>query len=103
MRWIEEGAGYAKHWAFSAPQKHPAPAVKEAAWAKDEIDRFILAKVDAAAKPAAKAAAPKAAAKPAAKAKAEPKKAAAAKAATEKKAAAPKKAAAAPKKDKSAK
>ncbi len=47
VRWIEEGAGYDKHWAFSAPQKHPAPAVKDAAWAKDDIDRFILQKLDA--------------------------------------------------------
>ena len=41
-RWIDEGAVYARHWAFSPPQKQPAPAVKGGAWAKDDIDRFIL-------------------------------------------------------------
>jgi hypothetical protein len=45
-RWIEEGAAYAKHWAFISPQKHPAPEVKNAEWAKDDIDRFILAKLE---------------------------------------------------------
>ena len=41
-RWIDEGAVYARHWAFSPPQKHPVPAVKGGAWAQDDIDRFIL-------------------------------------------------------------
>ncbi len=41
-RWIDEGAVYTRHWAFSPPEKHPAPAVKGGAWAKDDIDRFIL-------------------------------------------------------------
>ncbi|PAW75109.1 MAG: hypothetical protein B9S38_02540 [Verrucomicrobiia bacterium Tous-C4TDCM] len=37
-RWIEEGAGYQKHWAFEGPAK---PAVPEGAGT--EIDRFITA------------------------------------------------------------
>ena len=45
-RWIEQGAGYAKHWAFIAPQKHSPPVVKDTAWAKDDIDRFILQKLE---------------------------------------------------------
>ncbi len=45
-RWIDEGAVYAKHWAFSPPEKYPAPAVKDCAWAKDDIDRFILQKLE---------------------------------------------------------
>ena len=46
VRWIDEGAVYASHWAFPPPRKHPAPAVKSAAWAKDDIDRFILQKLE---------------------------------------------------------
>ncbi len=46
VRWIDEGAGYARHWAFSPPEKHPAPPVKGAVWAKDDIDRFILQKLE---------------------------------------------------------
>ena len=46
-RWIEQGAEYQPHWAFVAPEKHPAPVVKDAAWCRDEIDRFVLSKVEA--------------------------------------------------------
>jgi hypothetical protein len=45
-KWIEQGAEYQPHWAFVAPEKHPAPAVKDAAWSRDEIDRFVLAKIE---------------------------------------------------------
>jgi hypothetical protein len=37
-----------KRWAFQAPQRHPAPAVKDAAWPKGIIDRFLLARLEAA-------------------------------------------------------
>ncbi len=46
VRWIGEGATYARHWAFIPPVKHPAPVVKNPAWAKDDIDRFILEKLE---------------------------------------------------------
>jgi hypothetical protein len=46
VRWIDEGAVYARHWAYSPPRKHPAPAVKNAAWAKDDMDRFIQQKLE---------------------------------------------------------
>lgn len=46
VRWIEEGAVYQKHWAFMPPRKHPAPVVKNPAWARDDIDRFVLAKLE---------------------------------------------------------
>ena len=43
-KWIEQGAPYAKHWAFTVPQKPAVPgAGKE--WAKSEIDRFVAAKL----------------------------------------------------------
>lgn len=46
-RWIDQGAKYESHWAFVAPAKPPVPDVKNAAWPRDEIDRFILARLEA--------------------------------------------------------
>ncbi len=36
------------HWAFSTPVRPALPAVKDAAWVRNPIDRFVLAKLDAA-------------------------------------------------------
>jgi hypothetical protein len=46
-RWIDEGAKWGVHWAFKTPSRTPLPAPKNDAWAKNEIDRFILARLDA--------------------------------------------------------
>ncbi|HUY91562.1 MAG TPA: DUF1549 domain-containing protein, partial [Pirellulales bacterium] len=46
-RWIEQGAAYQKHWAFEPPVKAPEPAVRDAAWARNGVDRFILARLEA--------------------------------------------------------
>lgn len=46
-RWISEGATYAAHWAFVAPQRPPDPEVKDSGWVRTPIDRFILAKLEA--------------------------------------------------------
>lgn len=46
-RWIEQGAKWEPHWAFVAPQKPPVPTVKNADWARNEIDFFILEKQQA--------------------------------------------------------
>ncbi|HXJ39021.1 MAG TPA: DUF1549 domain-containing protein, partial [Bryobacteraceae bacterium] len=45
--WIEQGAPWVEHWAYSAPVKSEPPAVKNALWARNPIDRFILAKLEA--------------------------------------------------------
>ena len=45
-RWIEQGAKYEEHWAFIAPKKSTPPAVKQADWAKNPIDSFVLAKIE---------------------------------------------------------
>ena len=44
--WVKEGAEYRPHWAFEAPSRPalPAPA-KGSDWAKNPIDRFILARL----------------------------------------------------------
>ena len=38
-----EGAEYRAHWAFLPPKKPAFPTVKNSKWAKNEIDRFVLA------------------------------------------------------------
>jgi hypothetical protein len=45
-RWIAEGAEYQAHWAFTAPVRPAVPQVKNAEWAKNDIDRFILARLE---------------------------------------------------------
>jgi hypothetical protein len=35
------------HWAYQPPKKSPVPAVKNTAWPKTDIDRFVLAKLEA--------------------------------------------------------
>lgn len=45
-RWIESGAAYQQHWAFEPPVLPTVPAVKNATWAKNDLDRFILARLD---------------------------------------------------------
>jgi len=47
-RWIKEGAEYRPHWAFTAPVRPAAPAVRQADWPRNDIDRFVLAKIEAA-------------------------------------------------------
>lgn len=47
-RWIAEGAKYETHWAFVAPSRPAAPEVKRTDWARNDIDRFVLAKLEAA-------------------------------------------------------
>jgi hypothetical protein len=45
--WIKQGAEFRDHWAFEKPVKSPLPAVSDEKWSKNEVDRFILAKLDA--------------------------------------------------------
>jgi hypothetical protein len=46
IKWIEEGAKYEPHWAFTVPKKPALPAVKNGAWVRNDIDRFVLAKLE---------------------------------------------------------
>jgi len=45
-KWIKQGAKYEKHWAFVPPVSPPIPKVLKANWAKNEIDYFILKKLE---------------------------------------------------------
>ncbi|MBI5915721.1 MAG: PSD1 domain-containing protein [Bacteroidetes bacterium] len=45
-KWIEQGAKYKQHWAFLQPEKQELPKVKNKGWVKNEIDHFILKKLE---------------------------------------------------------
>ncbi len=45
-RWISEGAAYEPHWSYLPPKRTALPIVENAAWCKNPIDRFILAKLE---------------------------------------------------------
>ncbi len=45
-RWIEQGAPYARHWAFVKPERPAVPAVRDARWPRNDVDRFILARLE---------------------------------------------------------
>jgi len=45
-RWIDQGAQYESHWAFAAPVQSPLPEVQDRTWPANEIDYFVLAKLE---------------------------------------------------------
>ncbi|MGH9836186.1 MAG: DUF1549 domain-containing protein, partial [Blastocatellia bacterium] len=45
-RWIAQGAKYEGHWAFQPLAAGAPPTVKNGKWARNEIDRFILARLE---------------------------------------------------------
>ncbi|HUG18233.1 MAG TPA: PSD1 and planctomycete cytochrome C domain-containing protein, partial [Planctomycetaceae bacterium] len=45
-RWIAEGAKWEEHWSFSKPQRAALPAVEHKSWPRNEIDYFILQKLE---------------------------------------------------------
>ncbi len=45
-RWIQEGAAWKEHWAFQPPRKPAPPPVQDSAWVRNDIDRFILARLE---------------------------------------------------------
>ncbi|MCW5981376.1 MAG: PSD1 domain-containing protein [Bryobacteraceae bacterium] len=46
-RWIDEGANYDRHWAFEPPVRPDPPKVRQTDWPKNEIDYFVLARLEA--------------------------------------------------------
>jgi Protein of unknown function (DUF1553)/Protein of unknown function (DUF1549)/Planctomycete cytochrome C len=46
-RWIAEGAAYQRHWAFVAPTRPPVPMPRKQGWARNPIDCFTLARLEA--------------------------------------------------------
>ena len=47
-RWIEQGAPWEEHWAYRAPERPAPPAVRNESRVRNPIDRFILARLEAA-------------------------------------------------------
>src|SRR5262245_9356573 len=46
LEWIKQGAKWRKHWAFIAPEKSSLPQVQNRAWPKNEIDYFVLERLE---------------------------------------------------------
>lgn len=45
-QWLAQGSPYERHWAFDPPEKAPIPETGNSDWAKNEIDHFILARLE---------------------------------------------------------
>ena len=45
-KWIEQGAKWERHWAFVPPQRPAMPAVRNEKWARNPIDRLVLARLE---------------------------------------------------------
>lgn len=47
-RWVDEGAEYQPHWSFIPPPAQiPVPAVTDKEWPQNDIDRFVLSRLEA--------------------------------------------------------
>jgi hypothetical protein len=45
-RWIELGAKWEKHWAFTRPERPAPPRVREGRWLRNPIDAFVLVRLE---------------------------------------------------------
>jgi hypothetical protein len=46
-RWIDQGAKWSQHWSFVLPQRPTLPPLRDRAWPRNEIDHYILARLEA--------------------------------------------------------
>ena len=46
-KWIDQGAEYKQHWSFITPMKKELPSVQQTDWVQNEIDHFVLHKIEA--------------------------------------------------------
>jgi mono/diheme cytochrome c family protein len=46
VRWIKEGANYAQHWSYARAVRPPLPTVKQTDWPRNEIDYFLLQRLE---------------------------------------------------------
>jgi hypothetical protein len=46
QNWIKQGAAYTKHWSYIKPARPQLPAVKNKSWPKNDVDFFILARLE---------------------------------------------------------
>jgi hypothetical protein len=45
-QWVAEGAEWQQHWAYTKPQRPALPDVKNKTWARNDIDRLILNRLE---------------------------------------------------------
>ncbi|MEI6232327.1 MAG: PSD1 and planctomycete cytochrome C domain-containing protein [Planctomycetota bacterium] len=45
-QWIDQGAEFQGHWAFQTPKRPELPETKNAAWVRNPIDNFVLARLE---------------------------------------------------------
>jgi hypothetical protein len=45
-QWVREGGKYAGHWSYVKPTRVDPPPVQDAAWPRNAIDRFLLARLE---------------------------------------------------------
>jgi mono/diheme cytochrome c family protein len=45
-KWIAAGAPYSPHWAYVLPRDHAPPAIQQADWPINWIDRFVLGRLE---------------------------------------------------------
>jgi hypothetical protein len=45
-KWIEQGAPYATHWSYAQPVRPQLPKINQTNWPRNELDRFILARLE---------------------------------------------------------
>jgi len=45
-RWIDEGAEYQGHWAYQTPTRPTPPTTQHESWVRNDIDRFIVARLE---------------------------------------------------------
>ncbi len=45
IAWIEAGAKFQRHWSFVAPTRPSLPAAVDAAWPRNPVDNFVLARM----------------------------------------------------------
>ena len=46
VRWVEQGADWKPHWSLIPPRRPPVPSVRQTAWPRGAIDRFVLATLE---------------------------------------------------------
>ena len=45
-KWIQQGAKYSEHWSYVPPRKAALPEIKNQQWIRNEIDHFILSRLE---------------------------------------------------------
>lgn len=46
IKWVEQGAEWKTHWAYTSPEKAKLPEIESSSWTQNEIDYFVLDKLE---------------------------------------------------------